>query len=123
MLVRLLSHPRLHPSLSPGGVVERDKTQGSLEQRPLRIRRLSEDDSRFLHLTPLPRCTNLFPRWLLGRQQRTIHHGANWRSVVLRYAHALLSDRPRRLQGDMPAVSDHISAPVPWRLPRAWTFF
>lgn len=68
VLVRLLSHPRLHPSISlslslaPGGVVQEDRTQGSLEQKPLRIRRLSEDDSKFLHLTPLPRCTSLLPR-------------------------------------------------------------
>jgi hypothetical protein len=26
----------------------------------LRIRRLSEDDPKFLHLAPLPRCANLF---------------------------------------------------------------
>lgn len=67
MLVRLLSHPSPStPSISRLAVSWETRPKDRSNNHGLRIRRSNEHDSKFLHLTPLPRCTNLFSRCPLG---------------------------------------------------------
>lgn len=100
VLVRMLSHPRLHPSLRSAVWCRRRRTRG-IDPRDSCGCRGQEGSSQVSTWTPLPRCTDVFSTRLWGWHNVPSRMDSQTGGLSCRDLQALLSNRLRRLQGDM----------------------